>query len=69
MPRRHEYDQKQMEEDAAWEFEPELGASTREVDLGYGSWERARAVIQSTRRAGSGRAGRPGAPRTAPRRS
>jgi hypothetical protein len=52
-----QYGEEQIE-DASCSVEPELGASTREVYLGYGSWARAQAVIQSARRAPSGRAGR-----------
>jgi hypothetical protein len=53
---RDEYHEEQMEE-AAWAVEPDFGASTREVYVGYGSWERARTVIQLCRRAGAGPAG------------
>lgn len=68
MPYRDEYDEEHAE-DPALEVEPQLGASTREVYFGYGSWARARAVIQSTRRAASDRAGPPASQRRAPRRS
>lgn len=56
--------------DGACSVEPDLGVSSREVYVGYGSWARARAVIQSSRRVASAGAGpeRPAAPWRAPRR-